>query len=287
MSNIDPALAYARKNREQAVEDLRAVIRIPSISMTPENQPDVLRGAEWVSQRLQSLGVEDVQIMPTAGHPVVYGHWRGAGKAPTILVYGHYDVQPVDPLELWKSDPFAAEIRGENIYGRGASDMKGQLIAFLTALEAVSQAGASAVNLKFLIEGEEELGSPSLEAFLKENKGRYQCDACLNIDGSILGPEEPEVVYGVRGLAYFEIHVQAAEHDLHSGLFGGAVENPAIALSQAIAGMRDASGRVTLPNFYDDVRPLTEPERKEYARLPHGEAWWLEQTGAPALFGEA
>src|SRR3989304_3268184 len=161
MSNIDPALAYARKNREQAVEDLRQLIRIPSISMTPEHQPDVLRGAEWLSQRLQSLGVEDVQILPTAGHPVVYGHWRGAGKAPTILVYGHYDVQPVDPLDLWKSDPFEAEQRGENLYGRGASDMKGQLIAFLQAFEAVRQAGRSAVNLKFLIEGGEEAAAPA------------------------------------------------------------------------------------------------------------------------------
>jgi len=288
MPTTDAAIAYARKNQDRAVEDLRALIRIPSISMLPEHKADVQLGAEWVAARLTALGVDDVAILPTVGLPVVYGRWTGAGQdAPTLLVYGHYDVQPVDPLELWKSDPFVAEIRGENIYGRGASDMKGQLIAFLTALEAVAQAGSSAVNLKFLIEGEEELGSPSLEAFLKENKGRYDCDACLNIDGSILGPDEPEVVYGVRGLAYFEIHVQAADHDLHSGLFGGAVDNPAIALSRAIAGMRDASGRVTLPNFYDDVRPLTDAERKEYARLPHGEAWWLEQTGAPALFGEA
>ena len=288
MPPTDAALAYAHKNEQHALEDLQALIRIPSISMLPEHKADVHLGAEWVAARLTGLGVDDVEILPTAGLPVVYGRWTGAGQgAPTLLVYGHYDVQPVDPLELWKSDPFEAEIRGENIYGRGASDMKGQLIGFLQTLEAVSQAGSSAVNLKFLIEGEEELGSPSLEAFLKESRDRYSCDACLNIDGSILGPEEPEVVYGVRGLAYFEIHVQAADHDLHSGLFGGAVENPAIALSKAIAGMRDASGRVTLPHFYDDVRPLTEEERKEFARLPHGDDWWLEQTGAPALFGEA
>src|SRR3990170_4436851 len=176
MSNIDPALAYARKNRQQAIEDLRALIRIPSISMTPERQPDVLRGAEWVAQRLQSLDVEGVQILPTAGHPVGYGH---------------YDVQPVDPLELWKSDPFEAEQRGENLYGRGASDMKGQLIALLQAFEAVGKAGRAGVNLKFLIEGEEETGSPSLEAFLKANAALFACDACLNIDGAILAPDEP------------------------------------------------------------------------------------------------
>jgi len=286
MSNIEPALAYARKNREQAVEDLRQLIRIPSISMTPEHQPDVLRGAEWVAQRLQSLGVEDVQIMPTAGHPVVYGHWRGAGKAPTILVYGHYDVQPVDPLDLWKSDPFEAEQRGENLYGRGASDMKGQLIALLQAFEAVGKAGHAAVNLKFLIEGEEETGSPSLEAFLKANAALFASDACLNIDGSILAPDEPMIVYGVRGLAYFEVHVQAADHDLHSGMFGGAVDNPAIVLSQAIAGLRDANGRATLPGFYDDVRPLSADERQELSRLPQGDDWWLGQTGAPSLYGE-
>lgn len=286
MATTDPAIDYARKNRERAVADLRDLIRIPSISMTPEHKPDIQLGAEWVAERLKSLGVEDVRIMPTAGHPIVYGRWSGAEAAPTILVYGHYDVQPVDPLDLWKSDPFDAEQRGENLYGRGASDMKGQLIAFLQAFEAVRQAGRSAVNLKFLIEGEEETGSPSLEAFLKTNASLYTCDACLNIDGSILGPDEPEIVYGVRGLAYFEVHVQAASHDLHSGMFGGAVDNPAIVLSQAIAGMRDSAGRVTLPGFYDDVRPLAADEREEMARLPHGDDWWLQQTGAPRLFGE-
>jgi acetylornithine deacetylase/succinyl-diaminopimelate desuccinylase-like protein len=286
MPTIDPALAYARKNREQAVEDLRQLIRIPSISMTPENQPDVLRGAEWVAQRLRTLGVEEVQIMPTAGHPVVYGHWRGAGQAPTILVYGHYDVQPVDPIELWKSDPFEAEQRGENLYGRGASDMKGQLIALLQAFEAVGKAGQAAVNLKFLIEGEEETGSPSLEAFLQTNADRFACDACLNIDGAILAPDEPMIVYGVRGLAYFEVHVQAADHDLHSGMFGGAVDNPAIVLSRAIAGMRDPDGHVSLPGFYEDVRPISDEERQELARLPQGDDWWLGQTGAPSLNGE-
>jgi acetylornithine deacetylase/succinyl-diaminopimelate desuccinylase-like protein len=217
---------------------------------------------------------------------VVYGHWRGGGDAPTILVYGHYDVQPVDPLELWKSDPFDAEQRGENLYGRGASDMKGQLVALLQAFEAVGKAGRAAVNLKFLIEGEEETGSPSLEAFLKANAALFACDACLNIDGSILAPDEPMVVYGVRGLAYFEIHVRAADHDLHSGMFGGAVDNPAIVLSQAIAGLRDTQGRVTLPGFYDDIRPLGDDERQELARLPHGDDWWLAQTGAPSLYGE-
>ena len=286
MPTIEPALAYARKTREQAVEDLRQLIRIPSISMTPENQPDVLRGAEWVAQRLRTLGVEDVQIMPTAGHPVVYGHWRGAGQAPTILVYGHYDVQPVDPIDLWKSNPFEAEQRGENLYGRGASDMKGQLIALLQAFEAVGKAGKAAVNLKFLIEGEEETGSPSLEAFLQANAALFACDACLNIDGGILAPDEPMIVYGVRGLAYFEVHVQAADHDLHSGMFGGAVDNPAIVLSRAIAGMREPNGHVSLPGFYDDVRPVSDEERQELARMPQGDDWWLGQTGAPSLSGE-
>jgi acetylornithine deacetylase/succinyl-diaminopimelate desuccinylase-like protein len=286
MPNTDPAVAYARQNRDRAMQDLRELIRIPSISMTPEYKPELQRGAEWVAGRLESLGVQHVQIMPTAGHPVVYGEWRGAGVAPTILVYGHYDVQPVDPLELWKSDPFEAEQRGENLYGRGASDMKGQLIALLQAFEAVVKAGRAAVNLKFLIEGEEETGSPSLEAFLKANAPLFACDACLNIDGSILAADEPLVVYGVRGLAYFEIHVQAADHDLHSGMFGGAVDNPAIVLSQAIAGMRDPNGHVTLTGFYDDVRPLSSDERQELARLPQGDDWWLAQTGAPILFGE-
>ena len=286
MPETDAAIAYSRKNHDRAIDELRQFIGIPSISMTPENKADVQRGAEWVAQRLQALGVGDVEIMPTAGHPVVYGHWKGGDGGPTILIYGHYDVQPVDPLELWKSDPFRAEVRGENLYGRGASDMKGQLIALLQGFEAVSKSGRAGVNLKFLIEGEEETGSPSLEAFLQANAARFACDACLNIDGSILAPDEPLVVYGVRGLAYFEIHVRTADHDLHSGLFGGAVDNPAIVLSQAIAGLRDSDGRVTLPGFYDDVRPLGPDERQELARLPQGDDWWLAQTGAPRLFGE-
>jgi acetylornithine deacetylase/succinyl-diaminopimelate desuccinylase-like protein len=164
--------------------------------------------------------------------------------------------------------------------------MKGQLIALLQAFEAVGKAGRAAVNLKFLFEGEEETGSPSLEAFLKANAALFACDACLNIDGSILAPDEPMIVYGVRGLAYFEVLVQGADHDLHSGMFGGAVDNPAIVLSQAIAGMRDPNGRATLPGFYDDVRPISADERQELSRLPQGDDWWLGQTGAPSLYGE-
>ncbi len=287
MPSVEKALAYARSHQEQAIDNLRAFVAIPSISMLPEHASDIQLGAEWMAGRLQALGVDDVQILPTAGHPVVYGAWNGAGEsAPTLLVYGHYDVQPVDPLDLWKTPPFQGTRRGDNFYGRGASDMKGQLAAFLLALEAVLRSGTMSVNLKFLIEGEEETGSPSLEAFLRDQLARFACDACLNIDGSILGPDEPMAVYGVRGLAYFEVHVQAAEHDLHSGLFGGAVDNPAVVLAQAIAGMRDASGRVLLPGFYDPVRKLSPEERAEFARLPLPDAWWLEQTGAPTLFGE-
>lgn len=287
MPSIEDAITHSRKNRERALEHLSAFLRIPSISMLPEHKNDVQLGAEWVAARLQAMGVEDVEILPTAGHPVVYGRWSGAGEAaPTILVYGHYDVQPVDPIDLWKSPPFEPERRGENLYARGASDMKGQLIAFLHALEAMRQTHPPIVNLKFLIEGEEETGSPNLEPFLRKHADRFASDACLNIDGSILGEDAPMVTYGVRGLAYFELRVRGASHDLHSGLFGGAVENPAIVLARAIAGMRDPEGRVTLAGFYDPVRPLAEDEREELGRMPQGDRWWLDQTGAPALFGE-
>jgi acetylornithine deacetylase/succinyl-diaminopimelate desuccinylase-like protein len=287
MPSTESSLEFARARRDQALETLKAFVAIPSISMLPEHKADMQLGAEWVAERLQALGVGQVEILPTAGHPVVYGAWDGAGaQAPTLLVYGHYDVQPVDPIELWKSPPFEGTRRGDEFFARGASDMKGQLVAFLHALEAVLRAGEMSVNLKFLIEGEEETGSPSLEAFLTANRERFACDACLNIDGSILGPDDPMAVYGVRGLAYFEIHVQAAGHDLHSGLFGGSVDNPAIVLARAIAGMRDPSGKITLPGFYDDVRPLTDDERLEFSRLPYDDGWWLGQTGAPALFGE-
>lgn len=281
------ALAYARDHEQAALDDLKALLRIPSISTLSERKDDMLRAAHWVADRLRTLGFEQVQVMPTARHPVVAGEWMQAGPgAPTLLVYGHYDVQPTDPLDLWTSDPFEPTLRGDDLFARGASDMKGQLVVHLRAIEALLRTGGLPVNMRFLIEGEEEIGSPSLEAFLRQHAGRFACDLCLNADSGILAPDTPALTYALRGLSYFELRVRGPASDLHSGSFGGAVENPAFALCRAIAGMRDAQNRVTLPGFYDAVRPLSDEERRDLAQLPTDDRWWLEQTGAPALAGE-
>ncbi|MCD6289938.1 MAG: dipeptidase [Anaerolineae bacterium] len=287
MTQTDAAISYARAHRDAFLEDLKGILRIPSISTLPEYEPDMRRAAEWLVDRLKGLGFDRVDVLPTKRHPVVYGEYLKAGAdAPTILVYGHYDVQPVDPLDLWKSDPFDPRVRGDNLYARGASDMKGQMIAHIKAVESLVRTTGLPVNLKYMIEGEEEIGSPSLADFIVEHEELLAADVCLNTDAGILAPDVPSIAYALRGLAYFEIRVQGPRGDLHSGVFGGAVDNPAQVLCELVAGMRDEHGRVTWPGFYDHVRPLTEEERAELAKLPQQEDWWLEQTGAPALRGE-
>jgi len=264
-------------------------VRIPSISTDDERKPDMQRAAEWMAAQLRGLGMDKVQIIPTGKHPVVFGEWLGAGKAaPTVLVYGHYDVQPVDPLDLWNTDPFEPTRQGDNLFARGASDMKGQVVASFKAIEAIVRTSDLPVNLKFFLEGEEEIGSPSLEGdFLSRHKDLFAADFALNPDAGMLGADLPTITYALRGLAYFEVRVYGPAHDLHSGLFGGVVHNPAQALAELIAGMHDDQGRVTLPGFYDRVLPLDADERAELARLPVDEKFFLEQTGAPALWGEA
>ncbi len=282
------ALEYAHQNREKFLDNLKKLVSIPSVSTNPENKPDMRRAADWIAAYLRRLGMDNVQVMPTAGHPVVYGEWLKAGKgAQTVLIYGHYDVQPAEPLELWNSGAFEPAVRQENLYGRGASDMKGQVIAALSAVESIVKQGPLPVNVKFIIEGEEEIGSPNLRPFLEEHKDLLACDVALNPDAGMIAADVPTIVYGLRGLAYFELRVYGPAHDLHSGLYGGVVHNPAQALCELIAGMHDAQGRVTLPGFYDRVVPLSETERKELARLPMDEAYYLQQTGASQTWGEA
>ncbi len=282
------ALQFAHEHRQRFLEELREFLTISSISNDPEHREDIQRAAKWVAKQLQDLGFAKVQIMPTNGHPVVYGeHFTATPSAPTVLIYGHYDVQPVDPLELWQSDPFDPQVRGENLYARGATDMKGQIMVCLKALEAIRSAGGIPINIKCLIEGEEEVGSPSLEGFIEENKELLSCSVVLNPDAGTISSELPTITYALRGLAYFEIRVYGPDHDLHSGVFGGVVHNPAQALCELIAGMHDHQGRVTLPGFYDKVRLLNEEERQELARLPMDENFYLKNTGAPALWGEA
>jgi acetylornithine deacetylase/succinyl-diaminopimelate desuccinylase-like protein len=285
--SLTKALDYAQGNKGRILEELKAFVRIPSISTDPQAKNDIQRAAEWVAAQLRDLDMQNVTIFPTGGHPVVYGESLRAGPGkPTLLVYGHYDVQPADPLELWHSPAFEPVQRGDNLYGRGASDMKGQIIVSLKAVEALVRTGGLPVNIKFIIEGEEEIGSPNLGNFIASHKELLACDLALNPDGGMLGAEIPTIIYGLRGLAYFELRLSGPSHDLHSGLYGGVVHNPAQVLCDLIAGMHDEHGRVTLPGYYDKVRPLSDAERAELARLPLNEAFYLDQSGAPALFGE-
>lgn len=281
------ALNYLQVNRTRFLEELIDYLSIPSISTDPACAEDVKRAAEWTADHLRKLGIDSVEILPTGGHPVVYGEWLKADAgAPTVLVYGHYDVQPAEPLELWHSQPFQPEVRGENLYARGASDMKGQVLAALDAVEAALQAGSLPVNLKFLIEGEEEIGSPNLDSFISVNREKLASDFALNPDSGMIAPNLPTITYALRGLAYFELRVYGPSHDLHSGIYGGVVHNPAQALCELIAGMHDTRGRVTLPGFYDRVQEISDEERAELARLPMDETFYREKTGAAELWGE-
>ena len=281
------ALEYAQKNHDSFLKQLIALCEIPSISTDPEAKPDMQRTAEWVAEKLTRIGIENVRIMPTAKHPVVYGDYLHAGAdAATILVYGHYDVQPADPLELWDTPPFEPTLKDGNLYARGASDMKGQTLAGIFAVEAILKQGNLPVNIKFMIEGEEEIGSPSLDAFIAENAELLKCDFALNPDAGMLGADIPTIPYALRGLAYFEIRMQGPAGDLHSGMFGGAVLNPANELARLIGGMHDENGHITLPGFYDSVQEMTAEERAEMARLPMDEDYYYKLTGAPKLFGE-
>lgn len=282
------ALEYALAHRQRFLDELKAFTSIPSVSTAPEHKPDVQRAAQWLADQLLDLGMKQVQIMPTGGHPVVYGESLEAGpSSPTVLIYGHYDVQPPEPLDLWESGAFEPTQRGENLYARGASDMKGQIMVALKVVESIARTSRLPLNIKFIFEGEEEIGSPNLESFLASHRDLLTSDYALNLDTSMIAADSPSITYGLRGLAYFELRVSGPGHDLHSGIYGGVVNNPAQVLCELIAGMHDEQGRVTLPGYYDNVRPLDEEERAELARLPLDEKFYLEQTGAPALHGEA
>lgn len=290
MSELQKALDYANQNRERFLNELIEVLKIPSISTDAEFNNDVQRAAEWMANRLKRLGMENVEVMPTdGGHPVVYADYIKKPDAPTVLVYGHYDVQPADPFELWETGPFEPEVRGDLLFGRGSSDMKGQVLATFSAIESVMNSGAPngvPVNLKFLLEGEEEIGSKNLEPFIKKHAEKFKADISLNPDAGMMDIDQPTITYGLRGLAYLEVNVWGPKADLHSGLYGGAVHNPAQAMAELIAKMHDEKGRITLPGFYDTVRPMSEQEHSDFARLPNDDASYLAGTGVPALWGE-
>lgn len=306
MSHTDQAIAYARTQRERFLQELQEFVTIPSISTLSEHKGDMETAAEWVANQMRAVGLENVSILPTAGdassrtprnsnirrddtsgHPVVYGEWLHAPNKPTVLVYGHYDVQPVDPLDEWLTPPFGAVVQGDALLGRGASDMKGNVHGTLKALEALQQNGGLPLNVKVLFEGEEEIGSKNLGAFIDKHLDLLRADLCLNADSGILAPDTPSIVSGLRGLAYFELWVYGPKQDLHSGMFGGSIANPAQVLCELVAGMHDANGRVTLPGYYDKVRELTEQDRADFAHVPGDDEMWRDMTGAAQTTGEA
>jgi acetylornithine deacetylase/succinyl-diaminopimelate desuccinylase-like protein len=281
-------LDYVRTNRDRFLAELIEFLRIPSISTQPEHKPDVERAAAWLHDRLLAAGFPTVEVMPTAGHPVVYAEWLAAGPhAPTILVYGHYDVQPPDPLDQWHTPPFEPTIVGDDLFCRGASDDKGQLYTHVKAVEAFSQtAGAPPVNVKCIFEGEEECGSPSLEPFIRQHTALLAADVAVISDADLLSKDLPSIVYALRGMAYVEVKVAGPDHDLHSGIYGGAVCNPLNALCAMIARLQDEHGRITIPGFYDRVRELSPDERAELARVPFEREDWLREAGVETDWGD-
>ncbi|MFH1688923.1 MAG: dipeptidase [Candidatus Eisenbacteria bacterium] len=281
------ALEHARKARDKVLSELREFLSIPSVSSNPQGHDDIKRATDWLCGRLKTLGLERVEALATAGHPVVYGESLTAGpSAPTVLMYGHYDVQSAAPLGDWDTDPYRPVVRGDSLFARGSSDNKGQIMACVAAVQAVMKAGPLPVNLKFIVEGEEELGSPNFAGFLEEHRDRLGGDFVLNPDAGMLGPDTPTIYYGLRGMYVCKLRVVGPSRDLHSGSYGGVVHNPIHALSHMIAGLHDRDGRVTLRGFYDRVRELTPEERAEMAALPRDEASYLEQSGVSKLWGE-
>lgn len=285
---MPPAVAeYLQTHRDRFLDELKALLRIPSVSADPAYQPAMRQAAEFVRDQFQQMGLT-AEIVPTAGHPIVYAEWLGQPGAPTVLVYGHYDVQPPDPLDLWTTPPFEPTIRDGKLYARGATDDKGQFFTHLKAAEAwLKTTGALPVNLKFVIEGEEEVGGSNLDRFLADNKDKLKCDVAVISDTSQYAPGVPAITYGLRGIIACEVTLTGPKRDLHSGIFGGSVTNPVNAVCRLIAQLHDDQGRVQIPGFYDDVLPLTEAERQQFAALPFDEAAYREELGVAAVSGEA
>jgi len=280
---------YLKEHQPRFLDELLDFLRIPSISALPEHASDVGRAAEWVARRLDSAGLEAVQILPTHRHPVVYGEWLHAGKdRPTVLIYGHFDTQPVDPLDLWQSPPFEPEVREDRVYARGASDDKGNMLVPVLAAEALLKtAGSLPVNLKFFLEGEEEIGSQSMRALVQQHRELFACDLIFSADGGQWAEDQPSLSVARRGILALQIDLRGPDSDLHSGVFGGAVHNPIHALVQLLATMRAADGRIAVPGFYDHVAPLTDEIRARLSALPYDEEAYRASVGVSALQGEA
>ncbi|QHJ70413.1 dipeptidase [Planococcus halotolerans] len=278
---------YFQQHRGDHLEELKSFLRIPSVSSLSEHKEDMLTAAEWLVNAFEKAGMENVKIDETGGHPLVYADWLHAEDKPTVLVYGHYDVQPVDPLHLWESSPFDPQVRDNRLYARGASDDKGQTFMHIKAAEALLQLnGELPVNMKFIIEGEEEIGSPSLPAYVEKNKDALEADLIVISDTGMQGPGRPAVCYGLRGLAGIQIDVKGPKGDLHSGLYGGAVQNPLHAIVEILESFRDKEGVIQVEGFYDDVLPVSDKERAEFASLEFDLDNEKKELGITEDFGE-
>jgi len=277
---------YQEKNKDRFLEELLALLRIPSVSARTENKDDMLTCAEAVKKSLVDAGATTATIYPTEGHPIVYAEKIIDPALPTVLVYGHYDVQPADPLELWNSGPFDPVIKDGKIYARGSADDKGQFYMHVKALETMVQTGTLTTNIKFLIEGEEEVGSPNLASFVKANKALLDANVILISDTSMLSMENPSIDIGVRGLSYIEVEVTGPNRDLHSGVYGGAVANPITMLSKMIASCHDENNHITIPGFYDDVVESSDIERAKMAEAPFNANEYAKDLGVSELWGE-
>ncbi len=284
---MEPIDNYIDENRDRYIEELKELLRIPSVSAESEHKGDMIKAAEYISEKLQDAGMKKVKIHKTDGHPVVYGEWLGAPGKPTVLIYGHYDVQPAGDPSLWKSDPFDPVIIGDKIFARGATDDKGQLYIHIKSVEACFKAnGTLPLNVKFLIEGEEEVGSENLEPFIIANKKMLACDSVLISDTSLYAPGLPTLTYGLRGLCYMEVEVTGPNKDLHSGSYGGAVANPVNVLAKMIASLHDKNGKVTIPGFYDGILQLSRQERENFKKLKFSESAYMKEVGVKELAGE-
>lgn len=287
MSRADQAVQEFLDTEETKLHSLKAFLQIPSVSADPEMKSRVVEAAEFLKSYFEELGMDKVEIFPTGLHPIVFAEKHASiPGAKTLLFYGHYDVQPTDPLGDWVTPPFEPSIRGEHLFARGSSDMKGQIMATIFALESVLKSEELPLNVKFILEGEEEVGSPSLEGFIQTHTDLLKCDMILNPDVGMINKDTPTVVNGLRGLSYFEVRIDGPKVDLHSGIFGGNVANPANVLASIIAQLHNPDGSVAIPGFYDRVRPLAEEDRKMIASNPTTDEEFLEVTGSPMLYGE-
>ena len=279
--------SYLAEREEEHLNELLDFLRIPSISSLPEHADDVRQAGQWVMARMVKAGIEHIEMMETGGHPVVYGDWLHAPGKPTVMIYGHFDTQPVDPLDLWDSPPFEPVVKDGRIYARGATDDKGNMLVPILAVEALLQSeGELPLNLKFFFEGQEEIGSPTLPGFIAANRDKFACAMVVSSDGGQFGEDQPELLVGLRGLAAVQIDVKGATTDLHSGIYGGAVTNPLHALVQILATMRSADGKIMVEGFFDDVRDLTAEERAQLARVPADDVALEKELGVNGLMGE-